>query len=389
MRICFASLHYDPGGETTDLPAYLERVRTARDLPGALAARGHEVHVVHVHPADCELVHTGVRHHFVAPGALARIVGRGLSRCTGLATPMTTPAWQGIARIRAIGPDIIHTFGTTLHLNQTLLLGLGARSVPTLLHYHGGGPARTRLGLALQRLVFSRVARVLFTTAEQATVHARAGLFADGSGKYTQITEGSSGFTPQPRADARRITAMTGAPVFLSAARLDRVKDPLTVLRGFARVSAVRRDAQLYLYYLTDEMLPEARGWVDARPEMRGRVHFRGRVPYAAMEAVYNSADFLLQASRREHSGFALLDAMACGVIPVVTDIPSFRVMTGNGRVGALFPCGDDAELARRVEDICRGEIAVSRAAVRARFDEHLSYPALAQRLESEYRRLV
>jgi hypothetical protein len=30
-----------------------------------------------------------------------------------------------------------------------------------------------------------------------------------------------------------------------------------------------------------------------------------------------------------------------CGVIPVVTDIPSFRMITENGNVGILWKCGD------------------------------------------------
>jgi glycosyltransferase involved in cell wall biosynthesis len=103
------------------------------------------------------------------------------------------------------------------------------------------------------------------------------------------------------------------------------------------------------------------------------------------MEVVYNSADFLLQSSRREHSGGAVLDAMACGVIPVVTDIPSFRAMTGNGAVGILFPPGDDESLARQVLDIPGDEIGAAAASVRRRFIEHLSFPEIALRLEHAY----
>jgi hypothetical protein len=68
-----------------------------------------------------------------------------------------------------------------------------------------------------------------------------------------------------------------------------------------------------------------------------------------------------------------------------VTDIPSFRVMTGNGSAGVLFPRGDDQSLARQVLAIPPREIAERRRAVRARFDELLSFPALARRLEMEY----
>jgi glycosyltransferase involved in cell wall biosynthesis len=107
------------------------------------------------------------------------------------------------------------------------------------------------------------------------------------------------------------------------------------------------------------------------------------------MQAIYSSADFLLQASHREFSGCAVLDAMACGVIPVVTDIPSFRVMTGDGRVGVLFAAGDAESLARQVLAITPDAMAAQSAAVRARFDEHFSFPALAERLEREYQAVI
>jgi glycosyltransferase involved in cell wall biosynthesis len=178
---------------------------------------------------------------------------------------------------------------------------------------------------------------------------------------------------------------MTGHPVFLWAGRLDPIKDPFTALRGFARIAEARPGARLYLHYLSDAMLPELQAWVAARPHLHGRVHFGGRVPHERMEAICNSADFLLQASVREHSGCAVLDAMACGVIPVLSDIPSFRVMTAHGTAGVLFRVGDDASLAEQVLAMGPEEMAARRAAVRERFDEALGFPALARQLQREY----
>jgi glycosyltransferase involved in cell wall biosynthesis len=163
----------------------------------------------------------------------------------------------------------------------------------------------------------------------------------------------------------------------------------MTALRGFALIAASQPEAHLYLHYLSDELLPDLQAWVTAHPALDGRVHFGGRVPFERMQAIYSSADFLLQASHREFSGCAVLDAMACGVIPVVTDIPSFRVMTGDGRVGVLFAAGDAESLARQVLAITPDAMAAQSAAVRARFDEHFSFPALAERLEREYQAVI
>ena len=107
------------------------------------------------------------------------------------------------------------------------------------------------------------------------------------------------------------------------------------------------------------------------------------------MEAVFNSADFLLQASRREYSGYAVLEAMACGVIPVVTDIPSFRRMTDDGRYGILFPPGDADALARQVLAFDPAAIPPFSAAVQHHFEQSFSYEALAARLSAIYRQVL
>ena len=53
------------------------------------------------------------------------------------------------------------------------------------------------------------------------------------------------------------------------------------------------------------------------------------------------AADVFVLGSHREGSGYSLIEALACGLPPVVTDIPSFRSLTAAGAVGALWPCGD------------------------------------------------
>jgi glycosyltransferase involved in cell wall biosynthesis len=133
----------------------------------------------------------------------------------------------------------------------------------------------------------------------------------------------------------------------------------------------------------------ELRAFVAARPVLDGRVEFRGRVPFEQMQAIYSSADVLLQASLREFSGCAILEAMACGVIPAVTDIPSFRAMTAEGRYGVLFAQGDAEALARGVLAIQPETIPSFKESVREHFVRELSFPAMAARLEHVYASIV
>jgi glycosyltransferase involved in cell wall biosynthesis len=201
--------------------------------------------------------------------------------------------------------------------------------------------------------------------------------------------ETSSIFEWQPRREARQETGMVGRPVFLWAGRLHPEKDPMTALRGFERIVSKWPDARLYLYYLTDELLPELQRFVESSPHLSRSVHFRGRAPHEQMASIYNSADFFLQASSREAGGIAVLEAMSCGVIPIVTDIPSFRSMTGGGRYGALFPLGEDESLAREVLSISREEVPRHSRLIRDHFQQHLSFSVLACRLDSVYRELT
>ena len=79
---------------------------------------------------------------------------------------------------------------------------------------------------------------------------------------------------------------------------------------------------------------------------------------------------------------------MAAGLIPVVTDIPSFRVIAGDA--GRFWPSGDPGALAAALRDIWNGDDRErQRAAVRRQFDEHLSWPAIASRTLREYQSVV
>ena len=112
-----------------------------------------------------------------------------------------------------------------------------------------------------------------------------------------------------------------------------------------------------------------------------------GNVPHAAVEHLLRAADVFVSASLAEGSGYALLEALACGAFPVVTDIPAFRAITGNGRMGKLWPRADAAALADAL--IGAAEHRVDRAAVRAHFDSTLSFDALGARWANTYAQLL
>jgi glycosyltransferase involved in cell wall biosynthesis len=366
MNVCFAALYYEPSLAPLSPAQYLDRLPIERYLPQALAALGWEVNVVFHFPIEAQWSEGHVHYHFVP--------SRG-------AAALALPA---IRRIRDLQPDIVHFHGLLLTANLFLLWRtLGKTAPPVVAHYHGGYPSPHPLRRRLQRANLRRLSRALFTTREHAESFVTAGVLRPN--QIAELMEVSTAFQMKPRAEARAATGMVGEPVFLWAGRLHPIKDPLTALDGFTRIQAAWPEAHLYCHYLTGELLPEMKAFLEHRPQLKTHVHFRGRLPHPQMEAVFNSADFFLQASRREFSGYAVLEAMACGAIPVVSDIPSFRRMTDGGGYGLLFPPGEAQSLAERVLAVDLATIPERAAAVRAHFVKEFSFEAMAAKLSAVY----
>ena len=85
------------------------------------------------------------------------------------------------------------------------------------------------------------------------------------------------------------------------------------------------------------------------------RVEFKGRLHHEALAEELRSADLYVSTSRSDSTSVSLLEAMACGIPPVVTDLQANREWISDGVNGLLIPPGDSAALAaalrRMLED--------------------------------------
>jgi glycosyltransferase involved in cell wall biosynthesis len=219
---------------------------------------------------------------------------------------------------------------------------------------------------------------VAFTAREQAAPFVEGGVFRKDLAVFEAI-EGSSTFTPGDQATARAKCGLFGDPCALWVGRLDANKDPLTVLGAVDRVIARLPGIQLWCLYTDARLLAEVRKRLDASPGLRERVHLLGSVPHDRIQEFYRAADLFVLASHVEGSGFALLEALACGTSPLVTSIPAFRRITGGGQVGELFRTGDAAGLADALARIAGGDRSLMRARARRFFEQSLSYEAIAR----------
>lgn len=74
-------------------------------------------------------------------------------------------------------------------------------------------------------------------------------------------------------------------------------------------------------------------------------VHFGGQVQYSDLPQFYRAADLYLSASHSDGSSVSLMEALACGVPALVSDIPGNREWV-TPKVGWQFPDGDAEALA-------------------------------------------
>jgi glycosyltransferase involved in cell wall biosynthesis len=100
------------------------------------------------------------------------------------------------------------------------------------------------------------------------------------------------------------------------------------------------------------------------------------------------AADLFVLGSHHEGSGYSLIEALACGLTPVVTDVPSFRARTGQGAVGRLWRCDDGYGLSEALQACAAAVGGASRARVRGHFEAHISAAAVGARFAAAYREL-
>src|SRR4029079_17852681 len=110
--------------------------------------------------------------------------------------------------------------------------------------------------------------------------------------------------------------------------------------------------AELLMVYNNDKLEAEVRSLINNSEILRAKVRLLGELAHADLDNYYSSSDYFVLGSHQEGSGFALCEALACGCVPVVTNIPSFRMMTDNGRIGALWQAGNDLSLIQALEKV-------------------------------------
>jgi glycosyltransferase involved in cell wall biosynthesis len=364
MHVAQIGFTYDD--DLSDAEALLARCHTLVGWAEALAEAGVQSSVVHRFRRNVDLQRNGVEYRFRAIGLHRAIdeLAPDIVHVNGLGFPMQT--WRCRRRLSPA---------------TTLIVQDHASGEPRV----GASPAR-RLHDAIRRRAMRSVDAFFFVADVQADPWRRHGLIEFVQPVY-EVMEASTWFRPMARQPARAMTGIDGEPALLWVGRLNANKDPITVLDGFDRVLREFPSASLTMLSGAGDLEREVRERIAASPRLAPNVTLAGSVPRDRLPAFYSAADLFVLGSHHEGSGYALIEACACGAVPVVTDIPAFRVITRSGAIGALWPTGDSGAFATALREaiLASGSDQV-RERVKRHFDEVLSWRAVADRAVRSYR---
>lgn len=298
----------------------------------------------------------------------------------GLADPR---GWTRLRRwLRRERPGVVHA-----HLPHAALLARWMRlaaPVPVLidtLHSSATGGRARRIAYRISARIPDRVTAV---SQAVAAAHLQAGMVRPGT--LTVLPNGidTESFCPDAalRAQARRELGLGNEFVWLAVGRLDPVKDYPALLQAMTGAAAPAR-----LLIAGDGPGMEPLRNLAARLGLDARVRFLGFT--AAVERCMNAADGFVLCSLWEGLPVALLEAAACALPLVATDVAGTGEAMRAIECDGLVPPGSPAALAEamnRVMQLAAEERCRAGELLRRRVIEQFSMGSVLDRWERLYR---
>jgi glycosyltransferase involved in cell wall biosynthesis len=351
MRILFAAYHGS--------------VHTRR-WAGFFAARGDDVHVV-----TC-----GDRAEGTAPAYAVHDLGRPRPGKPGYLAKLS-PTRRLVASLR---PDVVHAHYATSYG----LLGLASGVHPLVVSAHGDDVLISP-GNPVMRALVTRVLR----SADAITVpgeHVRVAVEdllggaprAVHSFQYGVETARLAGLARDLRNGGRE----SAGPV-----RIVSVRPLLALYRIDLLLRALDRIGRGYICDIVGDG-PERARLERLRDELglADRVRFHGHLPGDEVERMLGRADVYVSLAESDGTSLGLLEALALGAVPVLSDIPANRPWVRDGETGVVTGSEPDsvADAIRRAAELRSGDApARNLRLVSERGDREANLSAWARSLEA------
>jgi glycosyltransferase involved in cell wall biosynthesis len=382
MRVVQVNYAFDAGLPSAS--ALLDRYNTLTGWARAVGGTGADVLTVQQFRTSSNVTRDGLPYTFGTFNEIAEATLRfrpDIVHVNGLDAPLRTwilrrwlPATPIVVQDHASGLLADRSAKASRSVQPSRSVGDGARD--------GARGFSRALRRPIRRHLMSVVDAFLFSTLAQATPWRDAGLIAARQSAY-EVMEASTDVRALDGDDARSASGVTGDPAVVWIGRLNANKDPLTVLDAFDRFASAHAGATLTMIFHERDLLDDVRARIAASARLRESVRLAGEVPHDRIAAFLSAADLFVVGSHHEGSGYALLEAMACGATPVVTDIPSFRAIAGARH---LWPSGDANACARALASASQNR---DRQGVIDHFERNLTWEAVGRRAVRIYDEVI
>ncbi len=152
-------------------------------------------------------------------------------------------------------------------------------------------------------------------------------------------------FCHESTANLRKQLNWQNNTVLLSMRSFEKLYDVACILEGF--LIAVKEKPELRLMIFGQGSQEEQLKKIAAQSGESDKIYFGGTVPLEQLPEVYRSADVYVSASHSDGASVSLMEALACGLPVLASDIPGNREWITPGENGWLFEIGNSTRLSQ------------------------------------------
>jgi len=317
------------------------------------AQRGHEIHLISTRLGDGYI--EGVKFHLLTMVA---------PKIWALSKYLNAVLWLIQARrlVRIIRPDVLDAHYITIEGYLAVASGFH----PLVLTAWGSDilidPKQNILWKILTK--YSLKKADLMICDSEAVNNGLIKLGSDSS-KTRVIFHGvdTQRFSPQQRDGAlRNMLNISNSPTIISIRNLSPIYDVETLINA---IPLVLSQAPVAKFIIGGD--GKQKGYLEDVANRLGvseNVNFIGWIPHNEIPKYTASSDIYVSTSLSDSASVSLQEAMACGLAPVVTDLPACREWVTDGENGFIVPTRDAPALADRIVYLLRNK------EVRRRFGE-------------------
>ncbi|MFN0151406.1 MAG: glycosyltransferase [bacterium] len=287
--------------------------------------------------------------------------------------------------------DLIHVV-TPGPVGISALLAARLLGIPLLGSYHTqlpeyariltGNESLERVTWEFMRYFYSKCERILVPSQLQLEDLARRGFAKERLGLLPAGVD-TRQFNPARRSDAfREAAGAKGKTLFLYVGRISREKDLELLADAYKRVLA--EDAKVRLAFVGDGPLR-----ADLEASLGATAHFTGVLKGEELAAAFASADVFVFPSATDTLGCVVLEAMASGLPPIVTDGGGAQESVRDGETGLVARAGNVTDFAAKMHDLASDARRRRAMGVRARAAAlEVSWDKAFEKLYGDYEEL-